>query len=573
VGLLQKALAFVRERTGIGDGTPRTIVGGPSIAYVFGWVIVFLILLEVVTGAALAAFYSPSSTSAWASVAYIEDQTDLGWLVRGLHHHGGGAMAIVCGLHLVQTALFGAYKKPRELTWWLGVILMALVMAWSVTGYVLRWDQAGYWANRVEVGIAAGTPLIGDKIRALAIGGNDYGNLTLTRFYALHIIVLPILVGLLVGVHIWLARRHGTTPRAARENLPAQPRWPGQALWNVAAMAVAFGVLAIYTSGHHADLAGPANLSEAYDARPLWYFRWLYELRVIAGSMEKPVALAAPAVVLGFLIALPLLDGHGDRAVRARQTWLTATAIVLALVSGLTLSSFRRDAANEDLQKRLDVLEQRGKQARALAMKYGVPSSGGLDVFATPPMYRARQLFEQRCKSCHDAQSKERKGPIIAIGHGNRAWIAGFLTQPSGDAFWGKTKLGATDDAMKAVELPPGDQSDVIEYLYGQSGAADAKADAQARGKVVFDKACTDCHTVDESVAGASGPNLAGLGSRDYYTSFIGNPKSAVHMGDGKSQMPRFDKELSIVDRDLIAAYLVWLRTATPTDVTALGAL
>ena len=575
-GLFGRARAFILERTGLGDRArvPASIPGGPSFAYVFGWVLVFLLLLEATTGAALAAFYSPSSTDAWASVAYIQDQSALGWLVRGLHHHGGSAMAIVAGLHLLQTGLFGAYKKPREVTWWLGVILMAVILAWSVTGYVLRWDQAGYWANRVEVGIAAGTPVIGEHIRAVALGGNDYGNLTLTRFYALHVIVLPALVALLVIAHIALARRHGTTTLPGRAKLPAEPRWPGQSLRNVLAMAATFAALAAYTASQHgADLAAPADPSAAYDARPLWYFRWLFELRVLAGSWEKVAAMAAPAIVGGFLVGLPILDRGPSLAIGTRKPWVGAFVGLLALITALTASSLARDANDADLAKRLTALEARGDKARALAVANGVPSSGGLDVFATPPMYRARALFAQRCKSCHDADSKDRKGPVIAPGHGNRAWLAGFLAAPSGAPYWGKSKLAATEDAMKAVELPPADQADLVELLYGETGAADTRADARARGKVLFDKACTDCHALEDGVAGASAPDLAGMGSRDFYTHFIGNPKSPVHMGDGKSQMPRFDKELTIVERDELAGYLVWLRTATPADLAALGPL
>lgn len=572
--MIGKALAFVRARTGIGEGEARTIAGGPSFAYVFGWVLVFLLVLEGTTGAALAAFYSPSSTDAWASVAYIQDQAALGWLVRGLHHHGGSAMAIVAGLHLLQTGLYGAYKKPRELTWWLGVVLMALLLAWAVTGYVLRWDQAGYWANRVEVGIAAGTPVIGEQIRAIAIGGNDYGNLTLTRFYALHVVVLPVLITFLVGVHVWLARRHGTTPTVVRETAPAEPRWPGQSLRTALAMAATFAALAAYTASQHgAELAAPADPSAAYDARPLWYFRWLFELRVLAGSWEKIAALAAPAVVAGFLIAMPILDRSPSRAASTRKPILGAFIGLLALIAGLTAVSLTGDANDDELGKRLTKLEERGDKARALAVANGVPSSGGLDVFTTPPMYRARALFEQRCKGCHDAASKDRKGPIIAPGHGNRAWLGGFLSAPSGDAYWGHTKLAKTDAAMKAVELKPEEQTDLVELLYAESGAADAKADARDRGKVTFDKACTDCHSIEEGTPGTSAPNLFGLGSREHYFSFVGNPKSHLHMGPDSSEMPRFDKELTLAERDEIAGYLVWLRTATPADVTALGPL
>ena len=147
-----------------GEKREPGIPGGPSFAYVFGWVLVLLLGVEAITGAALAAFYAPSSTDAWASVAYVQDQMPLGWLVRGLHYHGGSAIVIIAGVHLVQTAVWGAYKKPRELTWWIGIVLLLLVLGFAISGYVLRWDQAGYWANRVEVGIAASTPVAGPAV-------------------------------------------------------------------------------------------------------------------------------------------------------------------------------------------------------------------------------------------------------------------------------------------------------------------------------------------------------------------------------------------------------------------------
>jgi ubiquinol-cytochrome c reductase cytochrome b subunit len=564
--------AWLRERTGATARTPSTIAGGPSFAYVFGWVLVMLFGLEAVTGAALAAFYSPSTTSAWASVAYVQDQMPLGWLVRGLHFHGASAIVIVAGIHLLQTAVFGAYKKPRELVWWLGILLLMIVLGWAVTGYVLRWDQAGYWANRVEVGIAAGTPLVGGAIRALAIGGNEYGNLTLTRFYTLHVMVMPALVAGLVAAHVWLARKHGATPRAPSET--ATPRWPAQSLRNVIAMAVVFAVLLGYVIAQDgADLAAPADPSAAYDARPLWYFRWLFELRVIAGSFERFAALAAPAVVAGFLVMLPLIDRTAvpDASARKRLPFIAGVGGLLAVIGALTLASFAGDHADGDLADRQEAADKLATRARALAAKYGVPATGAQDVYFQGPMGRARDIYTRRCKGCHDATSKDRKGPIIGPGHGNRDWLHGFLKAPSSEPYWGHTKLAKTDDAMKSVELSEQDLGDLTELLYAQSGAGDVDAARRDRGSGLFDKTCTDCHAIGEGVAGQSAPSLGGVGSRDYYTQFIGNPKSAVHMGNDKSEMPRFDKDLSIADRDALAAYLVWLRTATQQDLDRLA--
>src|SRR5262249_34511017 len=160
--------------------------------------------------------------------------------------------------------------KPREVTWWLGILLLLLVLAFAITGYVLRWDQSGYWANQVEVGIATGTPVIGRAIRSLLIGGNDYGNLTLTRFYTMHVLLLPALPLLVLLYHVRRARRHGNTPRSNRSDAVAVRRWPTQTLRDVIAMAVVVALLFGYAMANHVELAAPADPSSAYDARPLW---------------------------------------------------------------------------------------------------------------------------------------------------------------------------------------------------------------------------------------------------------------------------------------------------------------
>jgi ubiquinol-cytochrome c reductase cytochrome b subunit len=550
-------------------------VPGVSFAYTFGWTLVLLFLVELITGAALAAFYSPSSTDAWASVAYVQDRMPGGWFVRGLHVHAASALVIVSGIHLLQAAVFGAYKRPRELTWWIGVFLMLLILGFTITGYVLRWDQAGFWANQVEVGIAAGTPLLGALIRKVLIGGNEYGNLTLTRFYMLHVVLLPALVTALTIGHIVLARRHGATAHWKRDphEEPVR-RWPQQSILNVTAMLLVMAVLVFWTnSTHGADLAAPADPSAAYDARPLWYFRWLYALRTIAGSAEQTVAMIAPAVVVGFLVMLPLFDRKPAREPGKRKLWVGATFAMFAVIGGLTMLSFANDSSDKALGKRQHEAEMKAGRMRALAANKGVPVTGPQDLVTTIPMYRARSLWAQRCAECHDADSKDRKGPIIGAGHGSRAWIKGFLKDPSGDAYWGKTKLAKTEDAMKAVDLQGAELDDLVEAIYAESGATDIVPAKRERGRGVFEKACTDCHSLDEGVAGGSGPGLGGLGSRDWYTHFIGNPKSAVHMGVEHSEMPRFDKDLSIIDRDALAEYLLWLRTATPGDVAKLEPL
>src|SRR2546428_602933 len=149
-----------------------------------------------------------SAAGAWASVAYVQDQMVLGWLVRGLHSAGASAMVVLIVLHMLQVALYGAYKRPREVNWIVGVMLLGLVLGFALTGYLLPWDQKGYWATQVATGIMGSVPG-GEPLRVLLQGGSEYGNLTLTRFYALHVFVLPIGLAVLLGIHLALFRKHG----------------------------------------------------------------------------------------------------------------------------------------------------------------------------------------------------------------------------------------------------------------------------------------------------------------------------------------------------------------------------
>ena len=200
---------FLDERVGhrklLAHALEEPIQGGARWAHVFGSALLGSFLVQAVTGVALMTSYAPSEQTAWASVHYITFTQSGGWLLRGLHHFGAQAMVIVLAMHLLQVALFGAYKKPREVNWWLGLGLLALTLGFALTGYLLPWDQKGYWATRVATNIAGTVPVVGDATQKLMQGGAEYGSLTPTRFYALHVAVLPALLVILVA-----PRPHGS---------------------------------------------------------------------------------------------------------------------------------------------------------------------------------------------------------------------------------------------------------------------------------------------------------------------------------------------------------------------------
>src|SRR5688572_4843852 len=270
--------------------------------YIFGSVLVFILINQALTGVALAMYYSPSASDAWASVAYIEDQVSMGWFIRGLHSHGASAMVIVAGLHLMQTAVYGAYKKPREVNWQVGVLMLGLILTFALTGYLLPWDQKGYWATKVATGIMGDTPLIGAWLQSFVQGGNEYGNLTLTRFYAIHVFILPATIFLLVAIHLALFRKHGVTPKWGKSDAEldarTQPFWPDQLLKDMVAILITFVIISWLTwRSHGVGLEAPADPSSSYDARPEWYFLALFQLlKYFTGSMETVASLGVPAL-------------------------------------------------------------------------------------------------------------------------------------------------------------------------------------------------------------------------------------------------------------------------------------
>ncbi|MFZ0533176.1 MAG: cytochrome b N-terminal domain-containing protein [Anaerolineales bacterium] len=184
--------------------------------YTLGSASLFVAVNQAITGILLTIYYVPTPDHAYDSVQYITTQVPLGWLIRGLHHWGASAMIILVVLHMLRVIFFGAYKFPREVTWFTGVILLLVVIGFGFTGYLLPWDQKAFWATTVGTRIAGTPPLIGDYLLRIIRGGNDISAVTLVRFYGTHVWVLPSLLFLLIGIHLYLVIRNGISAKPKR---------------------------------------------------------------------------------------------------------------------------------------------------------------------------------------------------------------------------------------------------------------------------------------------------------------------------------------------------------------------
>src|ERR1700712_3649663 len=289
--MLTRLSDWLDERTGykalVHHALDEEIEGGARFIYVFGSALLVIFSCQVITGLLLMLTYTPAANGAWASVFYVQHKVTGGWFVRGLHAYGAQAMIIVLGMHLLQVTIYGAYRKPREVTWWFGLALLGVVTGLALTGYLLPWDQKGYWATKVATNIMGTVPLLGAALQTLVVGGADYGQSTLTRFYVLHVGVLPATLVLMVVGHVALFRKHGATPPHNADLRVRGQFYPVQLGMDVLFSVIVLLAIAIVTAstgGMHLD--APADPAIDYPPRPEWYFLSIFQLlKYLPGSV------------------------------------------------------------------------------------------------------------------------------------------------------------------------------------------------------------------------------------------------------------------------------------------------
>jgi ubiquinol-cytochrome c reductase cytochrome b subunit len=352
---------FLDDRTGwrglVHEALFERVPGGARWRYVWGSTLVFAFMTQVVTGLFLWANYAPSAQTAWESVYYIQHEMTGGWLLRGIHHVMAQAMVVLLALHLLQVVIDGAYKAPREVNFWLGLVLMLLVLGMALTGYLLPWDQKGYWATIVATNLAGIVPVVGPSLQQLVVGGSDYGHHTLTRFFAIHAGFLPATLVLFLVVHLALFRKHGLHARQPITR-PDAMFWPDQVLKDAVAMlavlAVVLGVIlvpAVKTMmaggtvdwGHvGAELGAPADPAESYAAaRPEWYFLFLFQfLKVFEGwgaTGEFLGAIVVPGLIMGVMFLMPII-GNWKLGHRFNVAFTLAIVVGAGLLTALALN-------------------------------------------------------------------------------------------------------------------------------------------------------------------------------------------------------------------------------------------
>lgn len=339
-GWLEERLGLASVRAFIAHKTVP--VHSHTMWYYFGGITLFLFVIQVLTGTLLLLYYRPSATEAYESVQFIVTRVQFGWLIRSIHSWSANLMILSAFIHMFSVVFLRAYRRPRELTWFSGIALLGLALAFGFSGYLLPWNTISYFATKVGTDMAAAVPVIGHQIARFLRGGNDVGGATLTRFFGFHVAVLPGITTLLLLAHLILVQKHGiSSPPGAEEEsdrtgipIPQMPFFPNFFLRELMAWYAALGVLGALAAifpwelGVKADPFAPAPAG----IRPEWYFLApFYTLKLIPSHVwvleGELVGLAGFGLLALWWVALPFWSL--DRAGMERTRWVTGAGVAL----------------------------------------------------------------------------------------------------------------------------------------------------------------------------------------------------------------------------------------------------
>ena len=400
----------------------KPLPGGLGWTVTLGSLCALLFAVQAVTGMILAFYYNPSPDQAYTSINYIMNDVTMGAILRGIHQWGAGALVIFVFAHLVTNFFSGSFKSPRELTWIVGVCLFLATLGFGFTGYLLPWDQKAYWATVVSTNIPKDIPLVGNFVARLMLGGETVSGLTLTRFYAIHTLVLPALTAFFILFHIYLVRvhdiaGHGEDTASAKEKTY---RFFPEHLFRC---SIVFGIvfsaiiiLAVYAEVPLENVAG--TVDPAYLPRPEWYYMWLFQLLTFfPGKFEIVGSLVIPIAGIILLFCLPFLSKTNLRSMADRPLATAAGAACLLGIVYLTLMGFEGARSYGDIVMVPDRLLTESEQK-------------GLRIYV-----------DRECAYCHHILGRGGRiqGPdlsnVVAKDR-SKAWLQDFIKDPQAVSPW-----------------------------------------------------------------------------------------------------------------------------------------
>jgi ubiquinol-cytochrome c reductase cytochrome b subunit len=333
---------------------PREVAGPMGWWYVFGSASLTLLLVQILTGIGLSLVFVPSADKAYDSLLALNYDVTLGWFLRALHYYAGSGMVVLVLVHATQVFLHGAYKYPRELTWVVGVVLLLCTMGMFFSGQILRWDPDAYWGLAVAGSMAGRVPLIGPWVVRTLLGGSVIGGDALSRFFALHVFVIPGALLFFLAVHLWLVLTRGvsappvpgqvvdpTTYDASYEKqLERGVPFLGDAMLKDAlfsALAVVVVVVLAAVLGPKGPTGPPDPTLPGANPRPEWPFLWLFALLSLSPpEAETFIILVFPVILIAALFLVPFISNRGERAPSRRPVAVLAVIVTYTALGVLT---------------------------------------------------------------------------------------------------------------------------------------------------------------------------------------------------------------------------------------------
>jgi cytochrome b6 len=327
-----------------------------SVWYYFGGITLFLFGIQLGTGALLLLYYRPSAAEAYESVQFVMTRVPFGWLVRSIHAWAANILIGAVFAHLFSVLFLKAYRRPRELTWMSGVLLLFLTLAFGFTGYLLPWNELSFFATRVGTDMAAALPVVGEFTVRFLRGGPDVTGATLTRFFAMHVAILPAIGTAIVAAHLVLVQRHGMSvppsiedqTRARGRVVPSVPFYPHYVLHDLFAWTLALALLAALAAFFPWELGRKADVFASAPAgiRPEWYFLWTFQALKympshVLGMNGELLVVAGLGLGATVLLVLPLLE-RGTPSSRRLVTWAGLAAI--GFMGAMTVLALRSSA-------------------------------------------------------------------------------------------------------------------------------------------------------------------------------------------------------------------------------------
>lgn len=501
---------------------------GTGWFFTTGSVVTLLIGVQFITGIGLSMYYVPQPSLAYDSVRYIMDGLPLGWMLRGLHFWGASFLVVAAAVHMLRVFFFGSYKAPREVTWISGVLLLLVILGFALSGYLLPWDQKAYWATTVTINVARSTPLAGEYVASILRGGSELGALTLGRWFAAHVLLLPMLLVALIAAHIALMRKHGISGPLRASAGPGPQFFPWHVIKDTVVMAAVFAslfTLAAVVPAHLDEIANPADAS--YIPRPEWYFLSLFQLlKYFPGPLEPLATMVIPGAAIGFLFLLPFLDrGPERRPFHGSRRWVTAGFLSLgAGVLALTLLGLVDRPDNRD------------------------PDDWGL--LAIEGM-RLATGESSPCARCHVAGGPAGELARVRLTRDDE-WLLAHMADPV-----------AIAPGVRPPDQPPPPRAmtrmqamAVVSFLrrqYGGGAMPPVDSDVAAAAQT-YAEVCAACHRM-AGEGGTVGPDLTHVGRRrdeDSLRRLIADPLTAYP----KSTMPPFKDTLTPEQIGALARYL-----------------